>query len=48
LTATDLDRALPLSQAVGWPYRLEDWSVAFGLGQGVLPEADGQIVASAL
>lgn len=48
MTAADLDGALPLSQAVRWPYRREDWSVALGLGQGVLAVADGRIVASAL
>lgn len=48
MTPSDLDGALPLSQAVGWPYRREDWSVALGLGHGVLAVADGRIVASAL
>lgn len=48
MTAADLDGALPLSQAVGWPYRREDWSVALGLGHGVLAVAGGRIVASAL
>jgi GNAT superfamily N-acetyltransferase len=44
----DLDGALLLSQAVRWPYRRDDWSVALALGQGVLVEADGRIMASAL
>jgi hypothetical protein len=35
MTAADIDGALPLSQAVDWPYRREDWSVALGPGQGV-------------
>lgn len=48
MTAADLDGALPLSQAVRWPYRREDWSVALGLGQGVLAVAGGGVVASAL
>jgi predicted N-acetyltransferase YhbS len=48
MTTADLDGALPLSQEVRWPYRLEDWSVAFGLGKGVLAVAGGRIVASAL
>ena len=44
----DLDGALHLSQAVGWPYRRDDWSTALSLGQGVLAEENGQIIASAL
>lgn len=48
MTPSDLDGALPLSQAVRWPYRREDWSIALGLGQGVLGVAGGRIVASAL
>jgi GNAT superfamily N-acetyltransferase len=44
----DLDGALLLSQAVRWPYRRDDWSVALALGHGVLVEADGRIMASAL
>lgn len=34
MTPSDLDGALPLSQAVGWPYRREDWS-------GTRPPATG-------
>ena len=48
MTAADLPDALLLSRAVRWPYRLEDWSVALGLGQGVLVETGGRIAASAL
>jgi hypothetical protein len=48
MTAADRDGALLLSQAVRWPYRRDDWSVALALGQGVLVEADGRIMASAL
>ncbi len=48
MTATDIDGALPLSQAVRWPYRREDWSVALGLGQGIVAVADDQIVGAAL
>lgn len=48
MTSADLDRALPLSQTVGWPYRREDWSIALALGRGVLAEAGGEVVASAL
>ena len=45
---TDLDGALALSRAVNWPYRKDDWRVAVSLGRGVLAEADGRIVGSAL
>jgi len=45
---TDLDGALALSRAVNWPYRKDDWRVAASLGHGVLAEADGRIVGSAL
>ena len=44
----DLDGALLLSQAVRWPYRREDWAIAQALGHGLLAEAEGEIVASAL
>lgn len=47
-TDRDLDGALSLSQAVHWPYRRDDWSLALELGQGLLAEVDGQIVASTL
>lgn len=44
----DLDGGLLLSQAVGWPYRREDWAIAQALGHGLLAELEGEIVASAL
>nr|WP_295828737.1 hypothetical protein [uncultured Azospirillum sp.] len=34
VTAADLDGVLPLSQAVGRPYRRQDLSAALGLGSG--------------
>ncbi len=46
--ARDLESALQLSRAAGWSFRLEEWRVAQVLGQGVLAEADGQVIASAL
>jgi len=46
--ARDLDSALQLSRAAGWAYRLEDWRVARAVGQGILAEADGQVIASAI
>lgn len=46
--ARDLESALQLSRAAGWAYRLEDWRLAQALGLGILAEADGQVIASAL
>jgi GNAT superfamily N-acetyltransferase len=48
LTADHLPQALALSQAVHWPYRAEDWSFAFGLGQGFAIEGDGRLLGIAL
>jgi GNAT superfamily N-acetyltransferase len=47
-SARDLESALRLSRAVGWAYQLEDWRIAQGLGQGVLAEEGGAVIASAL
>ena len=44
----DLESALQLSRAAGWSFRLEEWRVAQVLGQGVLAEDSGQVIASAL
>ena len=46
--AGDLESALELSRAVGWAYRLDDWRVAQSLGQGILAEENGQVIASAI
>ena len=48
MTAAHLPQALALSQAVKWPYRLEDWQVAFELGNAYAVEQDGELVATAL
>jgi GNAT superfamily N-acetyltransferase len=48
LTADHLDQALGLSQALNWPYRLEDWQFALALGHGFAVEAQGQLVGTAL
>ena len=37
-----------LSQAVGWPHRVEDWETIIALGRGVVATLDGEIVATAL
>jgi GNAT superfamily N-acetyltransferase len=43
-----LPQALRLSQALGWPYRLEDWRDALRLGAGVGVETEGELRATAL
>jgi GNAT superfamily N-acetyltransferase len=43
-----LPDALQLSQALKWPYRLDDWRDALRLGHGVAVEVDGRIRATAL
>lgn len=37
-----------LSRAVGWPYRVEDWEMAIGLGRGIVATLGEAVVASAL
>lgn len=48
LTAAHLPQALRLSQALNWPYRLEDWQFALQLGHGRAAEVDGRLCATAL
>lgn len=48
LSVEHLPQALGLSSALGWPYRLEDWSFALGLGIGFAVELDGRLIATAL
>lgn len=43
-----LTRALALSRALEWPYRLEDWEFAFDLGRGFAVEIDGKLAGTAL
>ncbi|WP_298291217.1 GNAT family N-acetyltransferase [Novosphingobium sp.] len=43
-----LEQAHGLSQALVWPYRLEDWAFALNLGRGFAVEADGRLVGTAL
>lgn len=44
----DIDGVLALSQAVGWPHRREDWSLALTLGHGILAEEEGRIIGCAM
>lgn len=48
LRADHLDQAHGLSQALQWPYRLEDWQFAFELGRGFAVEAQGKLLGTAL
>jgi GNAT superfamily N-acetyltransferase len=48
MEARHLPGALALSQSVEWPYRLEDWEIAWRLGRGFVVEADGEVIATAL
>lgn len=43
-----LPRARALSQALRWPYRLEDWTFALELGRGFAIEIDGRLAGTAL
>jgi GNAT superfamily N-acetyltransferase len=43
-----LHQALRLSQALGWPYRLDDWQDALRLGHGIGVELEGELRATAL
>ncbi|MQP66409.1 GNAT family N-acetyltransferase [Niveispirillum sp. SYP-B3756] len=48
LTPAHLPQALSLSQALQWPYRLEDWAFALALGHGIAVEVADQLVGTAL
>jgi len=48
MTAADLEMAYAMSTELRWPHRLEDWQLAFALGQGVVAERDGAVVATGL
>jgi len=48
LNASHLDQALKLSQALNWPYRIEDWAFALSLGRGFAVEEEGRLLGTAL
>jgi GNAT superfamily N-acetyltransferase len=48
LSPEHLPQALALSQALQWPYRLEDWAFALALGRGFAVEIDGRLAGTAL
>lgn len=43
-----LPQALELSRALQWPYRLEDWAFALGLGRAFAVEIEGRLAGTAL
>jgi predicted N-acetyltransferase YhbS len=45
---TDAGVCAQLSRRVGWPHRREDWEFVIGLGDGVVGERNGKIVATAM
>ncbi|MBL6079876.1 GNAT family N-acetyltransferase [Belnapia sp. T18] len=48
LAAADLPAAQALTAALRWPFRLEDWTFAFALGEGLAAELDGRLAGTAL
>ena len=44
----DLAEARELSRALNWPHRTADWQFLFDLGTGVVAEADGAVVGTAM
>lgn len=48
LREADLAQAHALSQAVGWPHRLEDWRLVCGLGEGLMAFAGARPVGTVM
>ena len=48
MKSSDLDAAWDLSMDQHWPHRPGDWTFAFSLGEGIVAEADGQLVGTAM
>ncbi|WJV52278.1 GNAT family N-acetyltransferase [Prodigiosinella aquatilis] len=48
MTTADADCGWMLTQQMDWPHRREDWRDALKLGTGLMMEADGQPVGTAL
>lgn len=48
LGKADLAEATGLSAALGWPYRLEDWAFAHGLGEGLALRHDKRLIGTAM
>lgn len=48
MTADDLAAAHRLSDELRWPHRPADWEQVFRLGDGIVAERDGEVIATAL
>lgn len=48
LAIADLPTAVRLSQAAGWPHRLEDWQLAYNLADGIAAVAAGRVIGTAM
>lgn len=48
LARDDLPVAVALSQAVGWPHRVEDWAFALALGDGIALMHEGRVAGTAM
>jgi GNAT superfamily N-acetyltransferase len=46
MAAGDLEAAVELSLEQGWPHRLEDWSLFFDIGEGIVAERNGKILGT--
>lgn len=42
----DIDRAVEMSRALGWPHREEDWALFLQLGDGMVVETDGRVIGT--
>ncbi|WP_071795201.1 GNAT family N-acetyltransferase [Natronohydrobacter thiooxidans] len=47
-TEAHLPGALALSQAAGWPHRIEDWALGLSVSQGVAAVSNGRVVSTGL
>lgn len=48
MVESDVPAAYKLSQAVRWPFRLEDWQFVYRLGSGFVAESDGKLIGTAM
>lgn len=48
MRAAHLAGAVSLSQAAGWPHRIEDWALILKISSGIVAMADDKLVATAL
>ncbi|MGK3141696.1 GNAT family N-acetyltransferase [Pantoea sp. C2G6] len=48
MTPDDLDSCYAMTQALKWPHRREDWTLALQLGEGTVIEEQGRLIGSAV